>query len=313
VGTQLRWEIESWYPTLADDGFAFHEARGTTALGLNLDGKVGPNDFTSPTGEPGIDNQLFRALGCIKNYRGPDGAIQFFDDEMIGRDQYNRLIFEITGVEDLVNSPNVQVTLYRGRDPLLYDATGKKVVPGGSQRIDSRWGARYIQHMRGSIKDGVLTTEPVDIVYPWAPFYIATDEFMRAGRLRMKLTPTTAEGLIAGYSDVESWYLQMMKNWSTHHQNYGQTSAPALYRALRRLADAYPDPKSGANTAISSALRAEFTQVAIVPASRPQPATLAAIAARRPAEPYRGPPDPRQPQRPTAAVPSPAASLAGAN
>ena len=276
VGTQLQWEIESWYPTLADDGFKFQEARGPTALGLNLDGKVGPNDFTSPSGEPGIDNQLYRALGCIKNYRGPDGAIQFFDDEMIGRDQYNRLLIELTGVTDLPNSPSVQVMIYRGRDPLLYDATGKKVVPGGSQRIDVRWGAKFIQRLHGSITDGVLTTEPADIVYPWAPFYLATDEYMRAARLRLKLTPSTAEGLIGGYTDVESWYLMMMKSWSTHHQNYGQTSAPSLYRAMRRLADAYPDPKTGANTAISSALRAEFTQVLIVPGSRPPAAVLTA-------------------------------------
>ena len=58
------------------------------------------------------------------------------------------------------------VTLYRGRDPLLYDATGKKVVPGGSQRIDTRWGMRYVRALHGSIRDGVLTTEPADIVYP---------------------------------------------------------------------------------------------------------------------------------------------------
>jgi hypothetical protein len=310
VGTQLQWEIESWYPTLADDGFKFLEARGPTALGLNLDGKVGPTDFTSPSGEPGIDNQLYRALGCIKNYRGPDGAIQFFDDEMVGRDQYNRILIEISGVESLANSPNVQVTIYRGRDPLLYDATGKKVVPGGSQRIDARWGARYIQRLHGSITDGVLSTEPADIVYPWGPFYLATDEYMHAARLRLKLTPTTAEGLIGGYTDVETWYLQMMKSWSTHHQNYGQTSAPSLYRAMRRLADAYPDPQTGANTAISSALRAEFTQVVIVPESRPQTSVL---AARRPAEPYRGPPDPRPPQQPAAALLHSAPAVTAAN
>jgi hypothetical protein len=306
VGTQLQWEIESWYPTLADDGFKFLEARGPTALGLNLDGKIGPNDFTSPSGEPGIDNQLYRALGCIKNYRGPDGAIQFFDDEMVGRDQYNRLLIEITGVSDLVNSPNVEVTVYRGRDPLLFDATGKKVVPGGSQRIDARWGARFIQRTRGAISEGVLTTEPMDLVYPWSPFYLPTDEYMRAARLRLKLTPTTAEGLIGGYTDVETWYLQMMKSWSTHHQNYGQTSAPSLYRALRRLADAYPDPKTGANTAISSALRAEFSQVVIVPSSRPHAEVL---TARRHAEPYRGPPFPRPPQQPAVTVPQSAAAV----
>lgn len=287
VGTQLRWEIDSWYPTAQPDGFRFLEAQGPIALGLNLDGKAGPDDFTSPEGEPGIDNQLFRVLGCIKNYRGPDGAFQFFDDEMIGRDQYNRIIIELTGVDSLVDSPNVLVTLYRGRDPLLFDATGKKVVPGGSQRIDTRWGAKYIQQLRGKIVAGVLNTEPTDIVYPWSPFSLPTDEYMHAARLRLKLTPTTATGLIAGYSDVETWYSQLIRSWSTHHQNYGQTSAPSLYKAMRRLADAYPDPDAGANTAISSALRAEFTQVVIVPSSRP---TTAALANRRPAEPYRAPP-----------------------
>jgi hypothetical protein len=285
--TQLQWEIDSWYPTTADDGFRFLEARGPTALGLNLDGRVGPSDFTSPEGEPGIDNQLYRALGCIKNYRFPDGAIQFFDDEMIGRDQYNRIVIELAGAGDLVNAPHVQVTVFRGRDPLLYDATGKKVVPGGSQRIDTRWGLRFMRQLQGSITAGVLTTEPVDLAYPWAPFYLPTDEYLHAARLRLKLTPTHAEGLIAGYSDINSWYLQMMRSWSTHHQNYGQTSAPALYRALHRLADGYPDPASGANTAISSALRAEFTQVVIVPASRPD---AAALAARPPTIPYRSPP-----------------------
>jgi hypothetical protein len=79
---------------------------------------------------------------------------------------------------------------------------------------------------------------------------------------------------------------------------------------MRRLADAYPDPKTGANTAISSALRAEFTQIVIVPESRPKTSVL---AARRPAEPYRGPPDPRPPQQPSAAVPERAPPVAAAN
>src|SRR3974390_3509589 len=65
LDTQLRREIDGWYPTTAPDAFPFREAKGPIALGLNLDGKIGPNDFTSPSGETGIDNQLYRALGCI--------------------------------------------------------------------------------------------------------------------------------------------------------------------------------------------------------------------------------------------------------
>ena len=51
----------------------------------------------------------------------------------------------------------------------------------------------------------------------------------------------------------------------------GSSSAPSLYRALRRLADGYPDPKTGAMTAISSAINAEFVQIYL---SRPAEQTV---------------------------------------
>lgn len=289
LDTQLRREIDGWYPTTAPDPFVFHDATGPTAYGMNLDGKVGPNDFTSPDGEKGVDNQLYRVLGCIRNYRPPEGAIQGFDNDEVTKDVYNRILVELTGVDSLVNDDDVQVTIYRGRDPILLDATGKKAIPGGSQRIDTRWGAKFITHLHGKIVNGVLITEPADLVYPWATFYIPIDEYMHAARLKLKLSPTTAEGLVAGYTDVESWYSQMMRSYSTHHQSYGQSSAPSIYKALRRLADAYPDPKTGANTAISSALLAQFTEVNIVLSSKAQ---LPSLPPQH-AEPIGGPPYPR--------------------
>jgi hypothetical protein len=66
----------------------------------------------------------------------------------------------------------------------------------------------------------------------------------------------------------------------------------SLYKALRRLADGYPDPSTGANTAISSALHATFTQVYILPESK---AALAAAGPQEYAAPYLGPPYPRAP------------------
>lgn len=294
VDTQLRREIDGWYPTTAPDQFVFHEAGGPTAYGLNLDGKVGSNDFTSPEGEKGVDNQLYRVLGCVRNYRPPEGAIQGFDNDEVVKDVYNRILIELTDVDSLVNDSDVQVTMYRGRDPIMLDATGKNAIPGGSQRVDTRWGGKYIQHLRGHITDGVLTTEPADLVYPWAVFYIPTDEYMHAARLKLKLSPTSAEGLIAGYTDIETWYSQLMRSYSTHHQSYGQSSAPSIYKEFRRLADAYPDPKTGANTAISSALLAKFAQVIIVPASK-APAQIEAAVPHHPAQPYAGPPYPRSP------------------
>ena len=94
---------------------------------------------------------------------------------------------------------------------------------------------------------------------------------------------------MAGYTDIESWYSQLMRSYSTHYLSYGQESAPSVYKALRRLADGYPDPTTGANTAISSALSVSFVQVYIVPSSR----ALMASSPRQHLKPYGGPPDPR--------------------
>jgi hypothetical protein len=285
--TELRREIDGWFPTPAADNLPFHEAGGPTALGVDLDNKLGDQDFKSPDGQPGIDNQLYRSLGCNNSYRGPQGANDFFDNEEIGKDDYNRLIVEISGIESLEHSPHVTVTVFRGRDPLLADAGGTTYVPGGTQRVDLRWGARFVQRYHGSIENGVLTTEPGDFAFPWATFGLPADEYVRDARFRLKLTPTEAEGLIAGYVDLETWYLQTMKSESTHHQSYGQLSPPSLYKSFRHVADGYPDAAGGANTAISSALRAKFVQVFVLPV--PEGAIDAALARPR-ALPYGGPP-----------------------
>ena len=264
IETQLKLESETWYPANTPDPTPFHEATGAISYGMNLDGKIGPNDFTSPDGERGIDNQLFRALGCIIGYRGPDGIEAIFLPKAILDLRFDRMMIELTNVQDLANDDNVQVTVYRGLDRLLTDATGNKVMPGGSQRIDDRFGKSFIKQFRGKIVDGVLTTEPVDrLVIPWTEMDSPTIQIMRGARLRLKLTPTGAEGMLAGYTDVDTWYKQLLRNDSTHHLSNGQISGISVYKALRRLADGYPDSATGANTAISSALNAKFAQVFI--------------------------------------------------
>jgi hypothetical protein len=285
--TQLRRQVESYHPTTAPDALPFLEGQGPVAPGLDLDGVEGPEDFTSPDGRRGVDNQMHRVLGCIANYRAPDGPIRFFEDEMILRENYNRLILQLTDVDSLADDPDVGVTIFRGRDKVLVDAGGLKAIPGGTQRIDARWGMRYVRQLRGRIERGILSTEPVDLLYPWDAFYMPTDQFMWAARFHLALTSEGAEGLIAGYTDVETWYLHMQRNWSAHYQSYGKSSGPSIYKAMRRLADGMPDADTGANRAISSALAAKFTQVRVLPFTA---AEQAAIAAAAPGIPYRGMP-----------------------
>jgi hypothetical protein len=287
VDTQLRRQIEGYHPTTAPDLLPFLEGQGPVAPGLDLDGANGPEDFTSPAGVAGIDNQMHRVLGCIANYRAPDGPIRFFEDEMVLRENYNRIIVQLTGVDSLENDADVAVMIFRGRDKVLVDAGGLKALPGGTQRIDTRWGTRYIRHTRGRIANGVLETEPVDLLYPWDAFYMPTDQYMWGARLHLALTPTAANGLLAGYTDVETWYMHMLRNWSVHYQSYGKSSGLSIYKTMRRLADAKPDPATGANRAISSALDAKFTQVRVLPFTDEE---KTAIAAAKPGIPFRGMP-----------------------
>lgn len=263
--TQLAQEIETWHPTTEPDGFEFLEVEGELSWGLNLDGQVGPNDFTHPDGTPGIDNEVYRAVGCVIGFRGPDGVEYIFQDKAILDEEYNRMMIELTEVDSLENDDTVVVNMYRGMDRLLTDATGQKVMAGGTQRIDYRWGESLIRQFNAKIVDGVLITEPMaEMVMPWQNLSVPSIHIFKDARFQLDLTTEGASGILAGYADVDTWYYQLIRNDSTHHLSNGQISGISLYKALRRLADAHPDPETGANTAISTALDVKMAQVYIV-------------------------------------------------
>lgn len=259
--TQLRQEIETWHPTLVPDGFEFLEVEGDFSWGLNLDGELGANDFIHPDGYKGVDNEVYRAVGCIIGFRGPDGVEFIFQNKAILDRRYNRMMIEISDVEDLNDDDSVTVTWYRGMDRLLTDATGQKVLPGGTQRVDYRWGKSLIRESKGKIVDSMLTTDPIgELVVPWMNLSVPSVQIFRDARLQLNLSETNANGLLAGYADVDTWYYQLIRNDSTHHLSNGQISGISLYKVLRRLADAHPHPESGENTAISTALDIKMTQ-----------------------------------------------------
>ena len=289
--TQFAREADTWFPgpnePMTDKGpLQFKEAVGKIAVGLNLDGKIGPNDFTGPHGEPGVDNQLYRALGCVAGFRGPEGAYFFFQNDYMQRYIFNRVLIEITDVDDLTNDNDVTVTTYRGLDGLLTSANGKDFIAGGTQRVDERWGKRYLHSFKGRIVDGVLTTDPADTKIPYADtFDTNVDLTLKAARFNLKLTAGSAEGLIGTYVDVKEWTRHLAINWATHHASYGQQSIPSITRAIRRLADAYPDPVTGQNTAISTALDMKFVQAFIVHKTDPQKRNVAATSQKPGAAP----------------------------
>jgi len=262
--SRLTYEAHTWHPDTTPDPLPYRYIQGNTGMGMNLDGKVGPNDFTSPTGEKGIDNQLYRAIGCTRNFRS-DGETSILTPQWRTRARYNIFVIELTDVDSLTNDDDVTVTTYRGLDKLIADATGNNYLPGGTQNLDMVWGKKFIQKFHGKIINGVLTTEAKDLWIPAASVYDprdgGSDILWRAMRFKLNLTPSSAEGYMGGYADIETWYYNSHNTRDALHQSYGGTAGPSMYRALVKLADYAPDPKTGQNTAISAALNVRFTQV----------------------------------------------------
>ncbi len=264
LDTHLMREARQWFPDMSEEQFAYKEATGKVSYGMDLDGKVGAEDFTGPDGVKGVDNQLFRAIGCTSQYRAPSNLIYFFENKYLGQFNTNRFMIEISDVDNLTNDDDVTVKTYRGRDDLLADATGASYVPGGTQRVDARWGKQFQQTFKGKIVDAVLVTEGQDLTIPWSATFDTNGFHKFKGlRFQLNLTPQRAEGVMAAYVDVAAFYHHLNTSWSTHHQSYGQLSAPSLFRALHRLADGHPDPKTGQMTSISGAINVRFTQVFI--------------------------------------------------
>ena len=265
--TRLLREGRQWHPTIVEqDSFEFYAAQGDRVDGLNLDGAVDDNDYQSPDGErDGIDNQMNRVLGCIAHYR-TGGIIYHFENKFAQQYNDNRWIIELTEVDDLENDNEVIVSVYRGMDDLLTDAGGEAFIAGATQRVDTRWGKDYIEHTTGKIVDGVLTTEPIDTIQiPWSSTFDTSGfQVFRGLRMQLNLSADSAEGLLGAYADVDAFNHQLNTTWSTHHQSYGQLTSLSQYHAMRRFADGYPDPETGENTAISSAIEVKMTRVAVL-------------------------------------------------
>src|SRR5262249_13457442 len=98
---------------------------GSIGEGLNLDDNE-TTGFTSPTGEKGIDNNFYKALGCWKTYRGPhrlsSGSLNFNDAMRNGA--WTTVIVVAGEGDDPMNDERVTVGFYMSNDKLVKDGLG---------------------------------------------------------------------------------------------------------------------------------------------------------------------------------------------
>lgn len=226
----------------------FRPYDGKLAYGINLSNRKTKDQFTSPSGDRNVDNQLWRVTGCMKHFR------EFGDPESANHTLFSTAaptLIEIVGIDDERNDAGVSVTIYSSADPLQTDSRGR-ALPNASFTADTRPG--LIAHTRGKIVDGVLTTEPVDIRLRYKEQIIDNVRELRGARIRATLAADGAiEGGFFGYYTLDSYY-DSIRQMSQLGANLSSLSCPTIYSALHRYADGYPDPATQHNTAISAAL-----------------------------------------------------------
>ena len=222
---------------------------GKFGYGFNLDGKTKETDFVDPdTGEK-VDNQLWRAVGCLESFRAVPPSMPY-PEEL----SWNLMIDSMPAwavsisKDDFTKDGPVKIVLDRALQHLERDATGG-VMTNGTFVIDPS--PRSHNELQGYMKDGIITITPKDIsLEAEHPFYAEMD--IKNAHMRFKMEPS---GKLIGYWG--GYY-----DWKKYAYMY--TSRPAngadsigLYHAMKKMADAVPDPKTGQNTMISVTFRME--------------------------------------------------------
>lgn len=266
-----------------------HSVQSKFARGLDLDadpGRVGAprtckhESFQSVDGRSGIDNQMFRALGCARTWRGGNeqgGDNVLFEMNYMEAGE-NAYLLEISGITDLRNDA-VEVRFYSTGDvPRI--GLNRRFIANQTFRPKSE--PRYTNVMRGKIVDGVLTTEPIDALRAdnhrssrsgtgVGPMH---DRIWRDARFQLTFNKDgSLKGLLGGYQRPEEILHSARYSGKVHATIIG-VMCPMEYKAMAALADGYPDPKTGECTQISSAY-----DVVAVPAFIVHPAGAAPAAA----------------------------------
>jgi hypothetical protein len=220
---------------------------GKFAYGFDLGGSAA-NKFEDPETHQMIDDQLWRAVGCTESFRAVPPVMPYPEElawnTMV--DSAPGWAMQITG-DDLSRDGKVTITLDRTTQHLERDSTGS-VMSNASYIIDVS--PRSHNVLQGEIKDGVLTIKPAKVrLQGEMPYY--GEIAIRDTRMRINMRDDKLTGYWGGYI-----------NWINYIYMY--TSRPAngsdsigLYHAIKKMADADPDPKTGQNREISATFRME--------------------------------------------------------
>lgn len=236
--------------------------------GIDLDGKVSSGDFPGIDGQKGVDNQFYRVVGCTRSYQSSGQANGFAIEMLTGS---WGILLTLSDVDDIHNDDYVKVGIYASADPIRLSPTR---VPLSYATYAMDQDPRFRATTTGRIKDGVLTTKPVDVRFHYVLNSMRLDRVLKAARIRATLSKDgVLEGYLAGYTPVAAMY-NLQYGFRNGRTGSGKLAPLALrsgsangaarvleytcngaYYALRRYADGNPDPATGRYTSISTQYR----------------------------------------------------------
>ena len=212
------------------------------------EGECAHDDFVGPDGMPGIDLQLWRAVGCVRGFQ-PGEITDVVVDQSVRAGSMTILI-EVRGVDDWQEDDSVRVQVFASTDAPPLGGDGS-VLPYGT--LSAHEDPRYHSEVgAGRIENGVLTAGPMDVRVRLNIQIVAGDLTFHDARLRMEVGPDgTAHGQIFGFQPIGEFY-------DLFGRQAGQDGAAAigytcsgLYGALSSQADGDFDPATGQCSSIS--------------------------------------------------------------
>jgi hypothetical protein len=247
-------------PTLIPDP-GIEEVRTKIGWGFDLDGNKATG-FASPDGKmTGLDNGVYKAMGCLVEYRGPahqpgrfvpEDASYYPNDEM--RQGVFTMLIMLSGEgNDPSNDPSMKVGFYLAKEQ-LQKLHNNEIAPDYSYRIDPD--PRFMTVVDAKSANGVITlkSQPEFINIRDAhtrPYFVPELTLFKP---QMELTVNKDGVLSAKVGGYRNWK-QLYWGWAaggSTTETARQIDLVGLWNALERNADGMPDPGTGKNTAISA-------------------------------------------------------------
>lgn len=236
---------------------------GKVAEGLNLDGDL-KTGFVSPTGEKGIDNNFYKAVGCWKTYRGParlaTGQLSHNDGM---RDGSFTVVIVVSGKgNDPMNDKDVTVGFYDSPDKLVKDGMGN-VSRDYTFRIKPSLAHEAIFKAK-TVNGKIISTQAMDQVTLREPSYTRNLELLKA-QISLEMKPDgNLKGYMAGYRPWQPVYKAWVDARGPVIESLTWVRLPDVYYALQKNADYSPAGPKGEKTHISFALRVEAVPAYVI-------------------------------------------------